>query len=193
VAGIGTRKGETKDNGQSTREKVETEGITIRLDKRVLRRLRHEAKEKKISTNVLISQIFSEHLEWHSTAARAGFVAVRRGTILKLLENTSEEEIATIAKFIGTRESKDFVLLLRHEYSLSSAMDVIETWIRISGYSYDHEVRQGMHSLVIHHDMGKKWSIYLSEIYKSVFEEFGQTGATFTFTDNTVHIRYDAT
>jgi hypothetical protein len=116
---------------------------------------------------------------------------IRGGKTRDDLENVTEEQIAQIARFIGSEESKDFVVHLRHDYSLTSAMDVIKTWIKISGYSYKDELKHGAYSLVIQHDMGKKWSIYLSEIYKSVFEEFGQMGARITTTHNTVHVRYD--
>lgn len=178
-----------RDSGKQ--EKIETEGITIRTGKKVLDALKAEAKEKQISTNILISQIFKQHLDWHSNAANAGFVPMRRGTIVKLLNDISEEEVAKIARNIGLRESKEFVLLLRNEYSLSSALDVIETWLRISGYLCKHEVRFGIHSFVLQHDMGKKWSIYLAEIYRSIFEEFGKPGAKFNLTENTVHISFE--
>lgn len=37
-------------------------------------------------------------------------------------------------------------MMLRNEYSITSALDVIETWIKIAGYSYRHEVRGSEHS-----------------------------------------------
>lgn len=160
------------------------------LKRGMLRSLRQEARERQISTNVLISQIFRQYLDWHSGAAKAGFVLVRRGTILKLLENTPQERIRDIGRSIGINESKDFVLILRHEFSLMSALDVVETWVKISGYSYKHEIRGGTHSLVIHHDMGMKWSIYLSEIYKSIFEQFEQSDAKINLAENTVHVSF---
>lgn len=179
------------NNNNYQSERVETEGITIRADKKMLQALKKEAKEKQISTNVLISRIFRRYLDWHSNAAKAGFVPIRRGAIMKLLENLSEEEVGRIARSIATRESKDFVLLLRDEYNLFSALDVMETWIRTSGYKYKHGTRLGTHTLVIQHEMGKKWSVYLSESYRSILEEFGQTDSQFNLTDNTVYISFE--
>jgi hypothetical protein len=176
-------------NKQKT-DKLATEGITLRVEKETLTALKKEAKEKQVSTNTLISQIFRQHLDWHTTASRAGFVSVRKGTIRKVLENISEQEVKAIAQHIATREAEDFVLLLRNEYTLSSAMDVIEKWIRISGYSYRDVTKAGVHSFVIQHDLGRKWSVYLSEIYRLIFEEFEQRGSKFSLTDNTVHISF---
>lgn len=179
-----------KDNAER-KERTETEGITIRVDKNVLHALKKEAREKQVSTNTLISQIFGQHLNWHSIGPKAGFSVVQRATLVSLLEKISEEEATSISKSIGIGEFKDFVLLLRHEYNLQSTMEVLETWMHVSGNLYTHNSRSGRHSLAIQHNLGKKWSIFLSELYRSVLEEFGQLNATFNLTDNTVHITFE--
>lgn len=43
-----------------------------------MKNLREEAKQKDISINTLLNQIIKEYLNWHSNAAKAGFIAVRR-------------------------------------------------------------------------------------------------------------------
>jgi hypothetical protein len=73
---------------------------------------------------------------------------------------SSNKEITSIAEYIAKKETKDFVLLLRNEYNIESALDVIETWIKISGHPYRHEVNYTSHSYVIQHDMGRNWSLY---------------------------------
>ena len=55
-----------------------SESVTFRIDSKALKNLRREADQKEISTNTLINQIIKDHLNWHSNAAKAGFVAVRR-------------------------------------------------------------------------------------------------------------------
>ena len=59
-----------------------------------------------------------------------------------------------------------------NEYNIESALDVIETWIKISGHPYRHEVSYTRHSYVIQHDMGMNWSLYMAEQYRFLFEEF---------------------
>lgn len=173
------------------KEEGQTEGITIRVDKNMLQALKKEAREKQVSTNTLISQLFGEHLKWHSIAPKAGFSVVRRATLLSLLEKISEEEAASMSRSIGTREFKDLVLLLRHEYNLQSTMEVLETWMHVSGNFYTHKSKFGKHSLAIQHSLGKRWSIFLSELYKAVLEEFGKPNAKVNLTENTVHINFD--
>jgi hypothetical protein len=82
---------------------------------------------------------------------------------------------------------------------IESALDLIETWIRISGYPYRHEVDNNtnnnsyttVHSYIIQHHMGRKWSLYLSELYRCSFQEFGLGKVYFDITDNMLSFKVD--
>jgi hypothetical protein len=169
----------------------QSESITFRLDRTILNKLHHEANQKDISVNTLVGHIIRRHIDWHSNAAKAGFIAVRRGLLSSLINKLSEKEISSIAEYIAKNETKDFVLLLRNEYNIESALDVIETWIKISGYPYRHEVNYTRHSYVIQHDVGKNWSLYLSELYRFLFEEFGLKKVEFDLNHNSLDFIVD--
>ena len=168
-----------------------TESVTLRLDKDILDKLKKEAKEKQISLNVLMGQIALQHLDWHSHSVKAGFITVRRGKIMKILEKITEKDIVEIAEYVAKKESKGFVMMLRNEYNITSALEVIETWIKISGYSYRHEIRGSEHSYIIQHEMGKKWSLYLRELYRFIFEDFGLPRVDFDASDDMLSFKVD--
>lgn len=170
----------------SSRPKRNTESITFRLDARVLNRLRTEALQKDVSINTLVSQVMKEHSDWHSNAAKAGFIAVRRAFLTKLMDKVSGEEISSISRELAKKETKDFVLLLRSEYNIESALSVAESWIRISGYPFRHETTDTVHSYVIQHDMGRKMSLYLASLYENLFKEFSLEKVEMDISDNTV-------
>ena len=169
----------------------QSESITFRLDSTILNRLHHEADQKDISVNTLVSHIIRRHIDWHSNAAKAGFVTVRRGLLINLINRLPEKEISFIAEDIAKNETKDFVLLLRNKYNIESALDVIETWIKISGYPYRHEVNYTRHSYVIQHDLGRNWYLYMAELYRFLFEEFGLKRAEFDINHNTLDFIVD--
>jgi CopG antitoxin of type II toxin-antitoxin system len=169
----------------------QSESITFRLDSTILNKLHSEADQKDISVNTLVSHIIRRHIDWHSNAAKAGFVTVRRGLLSNLINRLPEKEISSIAEYIAKNETKDFVLLLRNEYNIESALDVIETWIKISGYPYRHEVNYTRHSYVIQHDMGKNWSLYMAELYRFLFEEFGLKKVEFDLNHNSLDFIVD--
>jgi hypothetical protein len=164
----------------------QSESITFRFDSNIVNKLHHEAEQKDISVNTLVSHIIRSHIDWHSNAAKAGFVTVRKGLLSNLINRLTEKEISSVAEYIAKTETKDFVLLLRNEYNIESALDVVETWIKISAYPYRHDVNHSQHAYVIQHDMGKNWSLYLAELYRFLFEEFGLRRVEFDLNDNTL-------
>jgi hypothetical protein len=153
--------------------------------------MRSEAIQKDVSVNSLVTQIIKGHIDWHSNASKSGFTSVRREFITKLMEKLSEQEVIDIAKQVAKDETKGFVLMLRNKYDLESAMDVINSWVKTSGYSYRHESTSGIHSHVIQHDMGRKMSLSLSEMYRYVFQEFQLKKVDFDLDDNTISFVVD--
>ena len=176
-----------RESTQKTRRK--TESITFRLESEILDCLRQEAKIKDVSVNTLVSQIVKQHTNWHSTAAQAGFISVRKALVIKLLENQNDEQIKSLAQHVALSSNKDFILMLRRKYNIHSALDMIETWIHVSGYPYtrnleDLDYSNKLYSFIVQHQMGRKWSLYLAEIYRNLFEEFGIRNAQFDITDS---------
>ncbi|RDJ31146.1 MAG: hypothetical protein DWQ18_03810 [Crenarchaeota archaeon] len=167
--------------------------VTFRLDPNNLRILNEEAKKKEISLNTLANQIVSSYVDWHSAATQAGFVSLRKQLIKLLLEKYSGSEIMNIAEKVAADTTKDIVLLLRQKYNIETALNVIETWIRISNYPYSHIIDETKHTFVIQHDMGAKWSIYLSGLYKYVFESFQLKKVDFDYTEKSLSFEVDTT
>jgi predicted DNA-binding ribbon-helix-helix protein len=89
-------------NGERTEKiKKKTESITFRLENEILVSLRQEARRKDVSVNTLVSQIAKQHTNWHSLAAQAGFVSVRKPLLTKLLENQNDEQIKLLASHVA--------------------------------------------------------------------------------------------
>jgi predicted DNA binding CopG/RHH family protein len=166
-----------------------TESITFRLESEILDCVRQEAKIKDVSINTLVSQVVKQHTNWHSIAAQVGFISVRKPLLIKLLEGQNDEQVKSLAKHVALSSNKDFIRMLRRKYNIHSALDMIETWIRVSGYQYTHNLEDldysnKIYSFIVQHQMGRKWSLYLAELYKNLFEEFGLRNAQFDMTDS---------
>ena len=173
-------------SSSTTRRK--SESVSFRIDSKVLKNLRREAEQKDISTNTLVNKLIKDHLNWHSTAAKAGFISVRRPFVSKVIKYLPEQEIISLAEYVAKTTNKDSILLMRNEYSIKSSLDLLESWIKICDYPYRHEETNNgktKHLYVIQHDMGMKESIYLAALSQFLFDEFGQN-KKIAF-DNTEH------
>jgi hypothetical protein len=168
-----------------------TESVTLRFDTYTIDKLRKQAEEKQVSLNVMLNHIVTQHLDWHAHAADAGFISIRKNLIMNMLLKISEQEIVEMAKYTAKKDAKDFIMMLRNEYSITSALEILDTWLKIAGYSHRHEVRGTEHSYFIQHGMGIKWSLYLSELFRFIGEDFGLTRVDFDVGENTLSFRID--
>ena len=144
-----------------------------------------------------MTQIAKKHTEWYVNASEIGFISVRKTLIMKLLDEIRDDQkIKEIAREVA-RGSSDSSLSLREKYNISieSALDFIESWIKEAGYPYVHDISgvdYNIHHFVIYQDMGLKWSLYLSEILRNLFEElFNLSEVHFDVTYNIVRFTLD--
>jgi len=195
---------DARDSKNSPSRKKSNESISFRLDSSLLDYLRNEAAQRDVSINTVVSHIIKDHATWHGNAARAGFISVRKALITKVFAKYDEDEIRDIAHYVASKSSKDMLLFLRNRYDVAAALDVLETWIKVSGYHYNHGTERiysaahtgysddledspaTIHSYIIQHDMGIKWSIYMSELYNQICSEVGVIVMSRDFTENSV-------
>lgn len=172
-------------------EKISSEPVTSRIEKSLLDVLRKEAVKNDQSLNSLITQIFKQHVEWHNNAAKAGFISVRRKLVSRLISDLSDEKIIEIADDIAKNDARSFIFLLRNQYNIISAIEVLETWLKIAGYPYNHEVKFETHAFSIHHEMGRKWSLFLLEQYGKIFNSFGVSLYHIEMDENMISFKFD--
>ena len=170
--------------------KQTTEGITFRIPSSSINQLREESKKEQISLNTLVNQILKDHLEWHRYAAQARMFHIPRSTYSRLIDNVTEEELSKFAVAIAKKELLDVVLLLRGESTLTSFLENLENWLRISSIPYKHETNDDLHNIIIQHDMGRNFSFLIKELYRYILEEIFERKSDFTITDNTIIFRF---
>jgi hypothetical protein len=169
----------------SSSKRTESKTASFRIDSSLLDALQHEADSKQVSLNTLANQIFREYVEWYASVPKSGYVIVRKSLLVRVLNDLTEEEVLEYAK-LNAKDSRQINLLLTGEYTFSSALKVIEHKIRISGYQYRRELKGDTLSYVIHHDLGRKWSLYLGALFKEGFDELGHEGSNFEILENTL-------
>lgn len=181
---VGSLSARTKHNDALNHEK--TKSISFRLPEKLITDIQTEAQLNDVSANVLVHKILERYTRWDSTATKAGFVPVTKGLIMELLDKISDKEVAEIAERIERKEFADIALLLRNEFNIESVFDIIEIRAKVSGYPFRYEVKGKLHSFVIQHDLGPKWSLYLATRYRAAFEDVGLTNFKFRTAANTI-------
>ncbi len=165
-----------------------TETLSFRIDSEIVEKLRQEANQKDITINALLNQIIKQHIDWHSIAHKAGFIAVRGALITRLLDEVGDEKrIKLIAADLAKSSNKDLLLALKDKYDVAAALGFVESWLKITGFPYKHDISSSssdIHRFMIHHNMGRRWSVYLSELYRNLFQELNVTEIYTDITNN---------
>jgi hypothetical protein len=165
--------------------------VTLRFDANMLDELRKESEHKRISLNTLATQVFRTHAEYGSMSAKAGMVSFHKSLLVRMMDGLSEDEIVKLSEYIAKNEMKDTILLMKKRYDVGAIVDFVESWSRVSGFEYRHDVVDDTHSFVIQHDMGKRWSTYIANVLKHSFSGVGAKWADFQTTENTVIFNVD--
>lgn len=115
---------------------------------------------------------------------------------MRMMERLSEDEVEMLSEYVAKNDIKEVTLLLRKEYNLLAFLDMIESWLRISGFPYRRDrigTDESIESFIIEHDMGNRWSLYFEKLFHHVFEDFDKKKAVFHITDNTITFKVDLT
>lgn len=147
--------------------------VTFRIVPEDMSELRKESKKKGISANSLVSQIIRQHVAWHSRSSDAGQISISKHTFRMFLEALDVEKIIDIAQTVGKKKFKSIILMLRGEFTLDSWLDFMEMWAQTSGFAFRRESKDGKQNILIQHDLGNTYSIFLRELYNAVFLELG--------------------
>jgi hypothetical protein len=167
-------------------QEASKENITFRLDKNILDMLRFEAEEKSSSVNNVAQAVFSMHYKWTASAAKAGMVPVPKQLLSMLLDKLDDEDIPDIAKHFAELRIKDMTLVLRNNYDLTAFLDVLDAWMGVSSVNYSKRMNEKEYVYTISHDIGGKWSMFLSLLLQMVFKRIGVPEVTFDVTDSTI-------
>jgi hypothetical protein len=171
------------------KEKVESESITFRIEKPVLYELRKEAQGKLESVNTLANQIFKKYICWYSHAAEAGMMYCPKPLLIRIMNKLSEQDINQIADEYMKYEFCVIANMLSGEYSISSFLNNIESWMSASDIHYRHTVYDNVHTYIIQHEMGKRWSYFFEKFFKTVFNDMKLKSAEVKTTYNTIILK----
>jgi len=177
-------------SGRGQQQKKETtRSITYRLPEKLIDELDGEAKQKKISQNVLVRQIMERYLQWGRYSEKIGMIPVPKEILETLGEELDGRDIDEIINVVFPM-IKNTVMFIKGGYDLERCIETLEDYMRASGMNSDHRVDGELHSFIIQHDLGMKWSVFTEQLLTQVFRNFASDkDLKFQTTDSTVILK----
>ena len=151
---------------------IGTTNITTRIDGDTLRELQDEANSSGIALSSLTKQILTNYAKWDKFASKAGMIPVAKGVISEAFDRLSEQEVVQLATSVGKNALSDIILFMKGKIDLDSLFSWLELWLKrnsTAGFSY--VVKNGIHTCIMKHNLGSKWSLYHKTVLQLMLEE----------------------
>ena len=159
---------------------VATTSITTRIDNGAMKELQDEANHAGISLSNLAKQILTNYAKWDKFVSKAGMIPVSKGVISKIFDTLSEDEVVCLARSVGKNALSDIILFMKGKIDLNSLFSWLELWLKrnsTAGFSY--AIENGIHTCIMKHDLGRKWSLYHKIILELMLNEIlGKSSVT---------------
>lgn len=152
-------------------KKESTRSITYRLPEKLVTELETESAQKGISQNVLVRQIMEKYVRWDRFSGKIGMIPVPKGILEALGGELDGQDIDKIITLMFPM-IKDTVLFIKGGYDLKRCVETLEDYMRASGMNSDHRVEGDMHTFLIQHELGLKWSVFTEQLLTQVFRSF---------------------
>ena len=169
-----------------TQKKDPTRSITYRLPEKLVNELETEASMKSISQNVLVKQILDRYIQWDRFSDKIGMIPVPKKILIALGDELDGRDIDEIINLMFPM-IKDTVMFIKGGYDIKRCIETLEDYMQASGMNSDHRIEGDLHTFLIQHDLGMKWSVFTEQLLKQVFRSFlPDKELNFQTTDSTV-------
>src|SRR5919202_3802781 len=131
---------------------------------------------RQIRTGIPISnlakQILTNYARWDKFVSKAGMIPVAKGVISEAFDKLSEDDVVRLGTSVGKNALKDIILFMKGKVDLDSLFSWLELWLKrnaTAGFSYD--VQNGLHTCIMKHNLGLKWSLYHKVVLELILRE----------------------
>lgn len=159
---------------------------TFRLNAESLEKLKQEAKQKNITMNSLVNQIIDMYASWHMHAPKTGMIQVWKGVISDLLSGYTYPELEKIAKKNIELSAKDTALFLSSDFTFENLIENHKNWLIASGFPFKYEQNDSSYKIIMHLDMGKKWSFFVSKCLEGMFTKLKNVEVSFEVSEKSL-------
>ncbi|MFQ6013469.1 MAG: hypothetical protein ACE5LS_07485 [Thermoplasmata archaeon] len=164
---------------------------SIRITKELDDLIRADAEDKGLTVNALVSSILTKYAEWDRYADRFGFVTITRNGFRTYVEAIEEDKLTQIGEELGRRNPREMALFWFKRLNLETFLRYLSIYSRYGRIGeYEMEKRDGSHTISVHHDLGRKYSLLLARFLKEALETIAKVSSETTVGENALAIRF---
>ncbi len=155
--------------------------------------LEEEAERQGISVNVLVNKILRRYALFTRWADSAGFQSFSQQMFQRILEELSEDSLASLGAKLGASDVTDILNMMGRPLNNESFIELIEEYFGGSDFcrwfNCFHHVQGNQHVFHLQHNLGRKWSIYLEKYLLSALSSITKLHAETRIYDFAVNLK----
>jgi hypothetical protein len=163
---------------------------TFRIPEAVYAKLQTEAKARGLTTNALVSLVFTKFVNWDRLTSRFEFIEISKGLFRSILDLMGARELEEAAG-TGSR-------FRREAYMFWFGDITIESYLRFLSYTctfgrhaeFECQANERDYTITLRHDLGLKWSNWLRFSHRMTLKDLFNIDAQFEVSDTAVIIRF---
>lgn len=164
---------------------------SIRITQELDDLIRKDATDRGLTVNALISSILAKYAEWDRYADRFGFVTITRDGFRSFIEAIEDDRLVEIAEELGARNPREMTLFWFKRLSLRTFLRYLSIYSRYGRIGeYEVEAAGGSHTITLHHDLGRKYSLLLARFLKRALETIAKVSPQLSVGENALAIRF---
>lgn len=145
--------------------------MTFRIEENIIKKLRIEAKDRGISLNILVNQVFKNFVDWYMFESKVGMIPISKPVVIELFRELRKEQILDIATRVGRNAIYDITLFMKMKVDIDSFLALFEARMKNSSMSVSHIINGNHHTYTMKHDICVNWSLYHKTILELIFDE----------------------
>ena len=142
----------------------------------------------KISLNSHVTQALYSYVDIYAPSIAAGMFPFPKKVVSSMLDTLDDKTITELSKQMAYNDLVDLNYLSPKANTKESFVTTVLAWANHSGFPVQDIFEDSQRTIVLKHDMGEKWSLFLSKSLQAYFDRFKIPGVQFKIPNNLVVI-----
>jgi hypothetical protein len=172
--------------------KIKTVTRTFSIREDIVEVLEKEARSRGISTSALVNQMIDRTIMMTWPSEKTGALVIAHDIVRGLLDALSADEIRKVGGGSAQAHKSTAIVLYGTEQKLESVLNLLDSNYgkNAQWYRFTHTVNGRDHMVLLNHELGQKWSIFLEAYMRSFFLETLDLPLKTSYTNNAVVLEF---
>ncbi|MDN5846983.1 MAG: hypothetical protein L0H53_11995 [Candidatus Nitrosocosmicus sp.] len=168
-----------------------TTSTAIRVPTYIYEKIETQSISEGTNVSTVINNILRKYITWDQFVSDIGFIFLQKPFLRTIFEEVPEAIIIRAAKTTCHAGMRDAISFIHGKIDTGAIIDVVKLWLSASNIPLQIIEDKETLEFRIHHNLGKKGSLYFGTLLSSLFSELDIRSSRTTFKDHFVAVIFE--